>query len=95
MSELLSVYEEVYSGEDETRKRNIEERLKTLQTITRDPSSSHDNTLFHYTGDPVYHTNYKEIDWTIRLFHSIKDNLPQGNSHIHIMHILAYMSNVI
>ena len=86
--ELLALYEDINSGHDETRKVGIQERFKALQDIWRDPSCGHENTCFHCTGHPINHTNYKEIDWTVRLFYAIKVQLD-----VHVKPSYSYGSN--
>ena len=73
--ELLAFYDGIINGSDEDRKLAVQERYSTLKTIAQDSTYGHENSCFHCTGHPMNHTNYKEIDWTIRLFYSIKNHL--------------------
>ena len=88
--ELLALYDKIQRSSDEIRKRNVQERRTTLQDIAENRSFNHENTSFHCTGHPIKYTNYKEIDWTIRLFHSIKTNLPRG---VHVKPSYNYANN--
>ena len=72
--ELLGYYERIYSTTDEDRKRGIAENYRMLRKIHED-KIGHENTCFHCPGHPFEYSNYKETDWTIRLYYAIKDHL--------------------
>ena len=71
-SQLLAFYQKIAEDCDEGRKRAIAERHNALKKIA-DDSSGHENACFHCYGHPISHTNYKELDWTVRLFYSLKN----------------------
>ena len=73
-SELLAFYQSIVAGSDENRKRSIAQKYEELKTISHE-AFGHENSCFHCSGHPIDHVNYKELDWTIRLFYSVKDNL--------------------
>lgn len=79
-AELLAFYEKIARGCDEARKMAIAERYEYLKLLSDDPKIGHENTIFHCSDHPIKHTNYKELDWTIRLYYSIKDQLDPGFS---------------
>lgn len=75
--ELLSFYEHITRESDEERKSAISEDFQLLSRIKDEPlSSSHENTIFHCSGHPIEASGYKETDWTVRLYYSLRRHLP-------------------
>ena len=52
--ELLTCYEEIMNGDNETEKEDIRENFQLLKQLKDNLSStSHENTMFHCTGHPL------------------------------------------
>ena len=73
--ELLIRYQEVMQGEDRERKDCVKDYLQKRQLISNDESITHEGTPFHCYGRPFKTTDYDEYEWTVRLYHSIENNV--------------------
>ena len=74
----MALNDQINTGSDESRKSAIAEQHQRLKSLFKHPTAGNENTCFHCAGHPVTYSNYKELDWTIRLYYSIKDNLGSG-----------------
>lgn len=77
-AELLIKYQEVMRGEDQERKDRVKDCLQKLELISNDESITHEGTPFHCYGRAFKSTDYDEDEWTVRLYHSIENNVPDS-----------------
>ena len=75
-AELLIRYKEVMQGEDHERKDHLKESFENLEHIANDETIIHEDTKFHCYGSSMKTTDYDEDEWTVQLYHSIKNNTP-------------------
>ena len=78
--ELLTIYEEIMNSDNDTDKGGVERDYQTLRQIKDNPSTPHEHTKFHCTGQCFNNIAYRESDWTTRFFYSITRHLPANTS---------------
>ena len=74
--ELLTYYETINEGRDEAQKEAIKDDYAKLKSIKSNPDTVHEDTKFHCSGHPFISTQYREIDWIIRLYYALNNKLP-------------------
>jgi len=79
--ELLSYYDAIMHSGSANEQELITENFQLLKQIKDDSNFiAHENTIFHCTGHPFNCTSYKEPDWSVRLYYSIRGHLPDNVS---------------
>ena len=75
--ELMELYIDIMEGMDDSKKEAIQPDYIFLKEIKDNRDSCKDiNSKFHCLGEPFDANYYKEDDYTVRLYYSIKDKLP-------------------
>lgn len=73
---LLLKYSEINTSGDETRKEANKDRFDKLMSIKND-GHNHQHTPYHCSGSAFCNGSYTEVEWTLRLFHSLTGYTPQ------------------
>ena len=51
-------------------------RRSKLKSIKSNPDTVHEDTKFHCSGHPSMSSQYRELDWTVRMYYALNNNLP-------------------
>ena len=79
---LLLKHIEINDGNDEEREEANKDKFDELILI-KDAGRNHQHTPYHCSGYAFRNGSYNETEWTLRLFHSIKNCIPEGfNMHL-------------